>query len=76
MINLGTEEQRMNILSLLIDRVGILNSMGKSSKEFLSLVSNIFENFKGELYSNEKSELFKQIVLKAKEIFEKTVKGK
>ena len=66
----------MNIITLLTERVGILNSMGKSSKEFLSLISNIFENFKGGLYAKEKSELFRQIVLKTKEIFEKTVKGK
>jgi hypothetical protein len=53
-IIVGTEQQRINILSLLTERVGILNSMGKSSKEFLSLISNIFENFKGGLYSNQK----------------------
>lgn len=42
----GTESQRLDIIGLLTARVQLLNSMGRSSKEFLSLVTNIFENFK------------------------------
>lgn len=50
--------------------------MGKSSKEFLSLVTNIFENFPNEGYNPQKAVLFSAVLAKTKEIFAKTVGGK
>jgi hypothetical protein len=50
--------------------------MGKSSKEFLSLITNIFENFQSEDYAKEKETLFNSVIAKTKEIFRKTINGK
>jgi hypothetical protein len=40
--------------------------MGKSSKEFLSLITNIFENFQSEAYTGEKEALFCAVIAKTK----------
>ena len=53
-----------------------LNSMGKSSKEFLSLITNIFEQFQNGEYTAEREVLFTAVVGKTKEIFAQTVTGK
>lgn len=53
-----------------------LNSMGKSSKEFLSLITNIFEHFQKGEYTPEREVLFAAVVGKTKEIFGRTVTGK
>ena len=50
--------------------------MGKSSKEFLSLITNIFENFSSQDYAAEKELLFASVINKTKEIFIRTVTGK
>lgn len=54
----------------------MLNSMGKSSKEFLSLITNIFEGVKPDEYAAEREGVFSGVVRKAKEIFGRVVGGK
>jgi hypothetical protein len=61
---------------LLTQRVQILSCMGKSSKEFLSLITNIFEHFQKGEYTAEREVLFAAVVAKTKEIFGRTVTGK
>lgn len=55
-------------MSLLIERLQLLNSMGKSSEEFLSLIVKVFELFP-ESYTEEKMLVFNEVLKKSKDIF-------
>lgn len=62
-------------MTLLIERVGLLNSMGKSSEEFLALITKILELFP-EGFERQRSQIFNLVLRKAKEIFGKITENK
>lgn len=55
-------------MKLLIDRIQLLNSMGKSSEEFLSLIKTIFDLYP-DGFESEKRLIFNTVLEKSKEIF-------
>lgn len=68
--NAGTEQQREDMLELINQRINVLHSMGKSSEEFLELITCINESFP-ELYQQQKKTIFLNILSKLKNIFSK-----
>jgi hypothetical protein len=60
------------MINLLTQRAELLNSMGKSAEEFLSLITSIFDIFP-DAYQSEKSIIFSIVFLKTRDIFDKII---